>query len=213
MSVINHRQKLMLATSNPGKVREFQALLEQWESLHGVTLLTPRDWPTALPDVAETGTTFAENARLKAVALAKATGLPALADDSGLCVDALGGQPGLFSARWAGAEASDADRNALLLSRLAGVPKEQRTARYLCAVSLALPGGESVEARGACEGVILDTPQGTNGFGYDPLFLLPGLSRTMAALTASEKNGISHRAAALAALAEHLKADTLFSFV
>ena len=197
-------RKLMLATSNPGKVTELQSLLEQWVSLRDVQLLTPSDWPRELPDVDETGTTFAENARLKAVALSYATGLPALADDSGLCVDALDGEPGLYSARWAGTEATEADRNALLLARLDGVVGEKRSAHYVCAVSLAMPGGDSVEALGTCEGRILEAPRGTNGFGYDPLFFLPQFGRTMAELTAAEKNRVSHRAAALAALEERL---------
>ena len=201
---MNSLQKMMLATSNPGKVREFQALLGDWESLRGVLLLTPGGWPGPLPDVAETGETFAENARLKAAALSEATGLPALADDSGLCVDALGGEPGLYSARWAGVGASDADRNALLLSRLSTVSAEKRTARYVCAVSLALPDGRSAEASGSCDGRILETGRGANGFGYDPLFFLPEFGRTMAELTEAEKNRVSHRAAALAALEERL---------
>ena len=192
--------KLMLATTNPGKVREFRALLGQHEAFQDVMLLTPEDWPTALPEVEETGTTFAENARLKAAALAQATGLPTLADDSGLCVDALGGAPGLHSARWAGKNATDADRNALLLERLARVPAAERTARYVCVVSLAWPSGKSVEAEGACEGVILDVPSGENGFGYDPLLLVTECGQAMAELTDAEKNRVSHRAQALAAL-------------
>ena len=193
-------QKLMLATTNLGKVAEFRYLLGQWERWRGIDLLTPGDWPAPLPSVAETGTTFAENARLKAVALSTATGLPALADDSGLCVDALGGEPGLHSARWAGDEATDADRNALLLARLAGVPTEKRTARYVCVVSLAWPEGITVETEGGCAGTICETPQGANGFGYDPLFFVPEFGHTVAELTADEKSQISHRARALAAL-------------
>lgn len=192
--------KLMLATTNPGKVREFRTLLGRYEAFQDVTLLTPKDWPTALPEVEETGATFAENARLKATALAQATGLPALADDSGLCVDALGGAPGLHSARWAGGEATDADRNRLLLERLVGVPAAERGARYVCVVSLSKPDGMSVEAEGVCEGAILEAPSGTNGFGYDPLFLAAECGRTMAELTDAEKNKVSHRALALAAL-------------
>ncbi len=199
-------QKLMLATTNPGKVAEFKRLLEQWERWRGVELVTLGDWPTPLPEVAETGATFAENARLKAVALASATGLPALADDSGLCVDALGGEPGLHSARWAGGGATDADRNARLLTRLDGVPDEGRTARYVCVVSLAGPDGASVEAEGRCEGRIAAGPAGAGGFGYDPVFWVPDYGRTVAALTAEEKDAISHRARALAALEERLTA-------
>ncbi len=200
-------QTLILATTNPGKVAEFRFLLGRWERWRGVELLTPRDWPTPLPSVDETGATFAENARLKAVALAAATGLPALADDSGLCVDALGGEPGLHSARWAGAEATDTDRNALLLARLAGVPAEKRTARYVCVVSLAWPEEITVETEGGCAGTISETPQGVNGFGYDPLFFVPEFGRTVAELTADEKSQISHRARALAALDAALDAS------
>ena len=205
--------KLMLATTNPGKVREFKALLGQYELMQGLTLLTPQDWPGPLPEVEETGATFAENARLKAVTLAQATGLPALADDSGLCVDALGGEPGLHSARWAGAGVSDKERNARLLERLAGVPAEERTARYVCVVSLALPDGRSTEAEGICEGVILEMPHGSNGFGYDPLFLVPELGRTMAELAETEKNQVSHRAQAVTALLTQEKARELLSSV
>lgn len=190
----------MLATTNPGKVREFRTLLRQYEGLAALTLLTPRDWPEPLLEVEETGTTFAENARLKAVALAQATGLPTLADDSGLCVDALGGEPGLHSARWAGADATDADRNARLLERLSEVPQERRTARYVCAVSLVGTDGGSIEAEGTCGGVILEEARGANGFGYDPLFFVSGFGRTMAELTDAEKNRVSHRARALEAL-------------
>ena len=194
---------LMLATGNPGKVRELRDLLALHLDLTGAALLTPRDWPAPLPDVAETGATFAENARLKAEALAAATGLPALADDSGLCVDALGGAPGLYSARWAGAGASDADRNTKLLLALADVPPERRTAQFICAIALALPSGRTVLAEGVCAGLILDTPCGADGFGYDPLFLLPAAGRTMAELTAEEKNRLSHRALAISRLSAH----------
>ena len=188
---------LMLATTNPGKVSELRALLAQQGDFSRVTLLTPCDWPHLMPEVAETGVTFEENARLKAEALAEATGLPALADDSGLCVDALDGAPGLYSARWAGSGASDADRNARLLSALAAVPPEKRMARFVCVVALALPRVQTVTAEGRCEGLILDAPRGANGFGYDPLFLLPALGRTMAELTSEEKNTLSHRAKAI----------------
>lgn len=192
--------RLMLATTNPGKVKEFRTLLGQYESFSGLTLVTPKDWPEPLPEVEETGETFAENARLKAAALARATGLLALADDSGLCVDALGGEPGLHSARWAGEGATDADRNAGLLARLSEIPAEERTARYVCAVSLAGPDGASMEAEGTCGGVILEAARGGKGFGYDPLFFVLEFGRTMAELTEEEKNRVSHRAKAFAAL-------------
>ena len=192
--------KLMLATTNPGKVREFRSLLEQSEWAQRLELLTPADWPELLPDVDETGATFAENARLKATALAAATGLMALADDSGLCVEALDSRPGLHSARWAGVGASDADRNAKLLLELAGVPKERRAARYICVVSLASPDGTSIEAEGTCDGVIAEAASGWGGFGYDPLFWMPEFGRTVAEVTTAEKSQISHRARALTAL-------------
>lgn len=197
---------LMLATGNPGKVTELRAILAGYFGLDRVTLLTPRDWPVPLPEVAETGTTFAENARLKADALAAATGLMSLADDSGLCVDALDGAPGLLSARWAGAGASDADRNSKLLIALADTPLERRNARFVCAAALVVPGGHTAVAEGVCEGLILTVPRGASGFGYDPLFLLPALGRTMAELTTEEKNRLSHRALAIARLSSHFSA-------
>jgi XTP/dITP diphosphohydrolase len=192
---------LMLATTNTGKVAEFRALLAPYFDPAALTLLTPGDWPVSLPAVEETGQTFADNARLKAQALARATGVAALADDSGLCVDALGGAPGLHSARWAGPEASDADRTALLLQKLAGLPPSLRTARFVCAVAAAFPEGTIVEAEGVCEGVIADGPRGASGFGYDPVFLPLGCKRTLGEMTAAEKNRLSHRAQALSRLA------------
>ena len=132
--------------------------------------------------------TFAENARLKALSLAQAAGCIALADDSGLCVDALGGSPGIHSARWAGP--TDADRVTALLGRLAAVPARERTARFVCAACAAAPDGTWVEAEGVCEGVITDRPRGAHGFGYDPLFLLPALDRTMAELS-RDKNQVN----------------------
>jgi XTP/dITP diphosphohydrolase len=192
---------LLLATGNPGKVAEFRALLAQYLDLAHLQLLTPRDWPYPLPEAVEIGRTFAENARLKAEELSAVTGLPTLADDSGLCVEALGGAPGLYSARWAGLEATDADRNAKLLEALAERPGEPWTARFVCTAAFAVPGEKTVVAEAFCEGVILPSPRGTQGFGYDPLFLIPALGRTMAELTPSEKNRISHRALAIAQLA------------
>lgn len=192
--------KLFLATGNAGKVGEFRALLAEHLPESGLRLQTPRDWPQPLPEVEETGRTFSENARLKATALAAATHLPTLADDSGLCVDALGGRPGIYSARWAGPEATDADRNAKLLDALAEVPGEARTARFVCAAALALPNGTVWTTQGECAGVILREGRGGNGFGYDPLFLFPDLDRTMAELTGTEKNARSHRAQAIARL-------------
>ena len=193
---------LFLATGNPGKVAELRALLAAHRGLSGLTLRTPQDLGRALPPVDETGTTFAENARLKAQALAQAAGEVALADDSGLCVDALGGEPGIRSARWAGP--TDADRTEALLERLREVPGTARTARFVCAVCAAAPDGRLVEAEGVCEGVIAESPRGADGFGYDPVFLLPAFGRTLAELSPNEKNQVSHRAQAITALVRHL---------
>ena len=199
------KQRLMLATTNPGKAAELRELLALHLDPAALDLLTLRDWPTPLPDVEEVGATFAENARLKASALAQATRLPALADDSGLCVAALDGAPGLYSARWAGEGATDTDRNTRLLALLEDVPEEQRTARFVSAVALALPGGEVWTAEGVCAGRIGRAPRGTGGFGYDPLFSLPEAGLTMAELPPGEKNRRSHRARAIASLAPDLR--------
>lgn len=196
--------RLMLATGNAGKIAEMRSLLALYVDSAQVTVLTPQDWLDPLPEVLETGATFAENARLKASALAKATGIFALADDSGLCVDALDGGPGLYSARWAGNDAADSDRNARLLAALDGIPPEDRTARFVCALALAAPSGTFLEAEGICEGWILTVPRGESGFGYDPLFFMPELNRTMAELTVADKNRSSHRAIAMANLTPNL---------
>lgn len=195
---------VVLATTNRGKVREFTALIALHPALAEWTLTTPDELGVAIPPIEETGATFAENALLKARAVAKAVNLPALADDSGLCVNALDGAPGLHSARWAGPNASDAERTALLLARLVAVPAARRTARFMCALALVRPSGEVLAVSGACEGVIAAAPHGTDGFGYDPVFLLPALGRTMAQLSPAEKNTLSHRAQAVARLAEVL---------
>ena len=191
--------KLVLATTSAHKLRELRELLGS----HGVPLevLGRGDLPGA-PEVEETGATFAENARLKAVALADFTKLPALADDSGISVDALGGAPGVHSARWV--QGSDADRTNALLEKLREVPDGRRGAHYACALCLAIPGGPVVEVEGRCEGRIGREWRGQGGFGYDPIFVLDD-GRTMAELSASEKNAISHRGRALAQMAVHLR--------
>jgi XTP/dITP diphosphohydrolase len=193
---------LLLATTNAGKVAELRALLSAPPAPAGLALVTPRDLCRPLPDVEETGATFAENARLKATAWARASGLSALADDSGLCVDALGGEPGVRSARWAGP--TDADRNAALLRRLTGVPEETRAARFVCVACIALPDGTTAEAPGVCAGIIAESPRGSAGFGYDPVFLLPEQGLTMAELTGGRKHLYSHRARAVTALIPEL---------
>ena len=158
-----------------------------------------------LSDVEETGLTFEENARLKAESGCRETGLPCVGDDSGLCVDALGGAPGVFSARFAGKHGDDQANNAKLLDMLRDVPEEQRTARFVCAICCVFPGGKEITLRGTCEGKIAFTPAGEGGFGYDPIFLpdeAPGF--TMAQLSPEKKDILSHRGKALALLARNL---------
>jgi XTP/dITP diphosphohydrolase len=183
--------KLLVATNNLGKVREYQALLKGLP----LTLTYPAQEGLDI-EVEETGSTFAQNARLKATVYARTSGLLTLADDSGLEVDALGGEPGTRSARYAGQGVSDEDRYRLLLSKLEGVPWRQRTARFRCVIAVAKPQGEVHTAQGACEGVIAFEPRGEHGFGYDPVFYVPEHGQTMAELEPEVKNRISHRARA-----------------
>lgn len=183
--------EIVVATKNPGKIRELRALLEDLP-----LEILPAE---AMPDVEETGQTFAENAELKARAAAEWSGRWALSDDSGLEVDALGGGPGVYSNRFAGENTTEEQRNRRLLELLEGIPPERRTARYRAAVAIAAPDGRVWISEGACEGVILDAPRGENGFGYDPLFFVPEYGQTMAELDPRTKNRISHRARALAA--------------
>ena len=182
---------LLVATRNAGKLAELAALLRE-----APYRLVSLDDAGLRFDVEETGATFAENATLKAAEYGRAAGLPALADDSGLEVDALGGAPGVRSARYAGEGAGDAERIALLLRNLAGRPHEARTARFRCAIAIALPDGAVSVVEGTVEGVITGQPRGDNGFGYDPIFYLPELGLTMAELPTPHKNRLSHRAAA-----------------
>jgi XTP/dITP diphosphohydrolase len=183
--------KLLLATTNKGKIREYQALLT------GIPyeIVTPADLGITL-EVAETGQTFRENAALKAAAFAKESGLLTLADDSGLEVDALGGEPGVNSHRYAGEKATDADRNNFLLAKLKGVPETKRTACFRCVIAIATPAGKVTLFKGECRGLITTEPKGTHGHGYDPIFYVPELGKTMAELTLEEKNRVSHRARA-----------------
>ena len=184
--------KIIVATRNPGKVGEFQAMLGRL----GYDVESLLDYETA-PETEETGSTFEENAELKSKEAAVYFGHAVLSDDSGLEVDALDGAPGVYSARFAGEDKSDAANNALLLEKLADTPAEQRTARFVCALSLAKPSGETLTVRGTMEGRIGFELKGTNGFGYDPLFIIPSLNQTAAELTKSEKAAISHRGQAL----------------
>jgi XTP/dITP diphosphohydrolase len=185
---------IVLASRNPGKVADVQHLLNSLD----VRIIPVTDLEH-IPDVEETGTTFHENAVLKARTVGLAAGMPALGDDSGLEVDALGGAPGVYSARYSGQ--GDAANNTKLLAALAGVPPEKRTARFRSAVAFFDPReNEILVGEGACEGVILDAPRGTGGFGYDPLFYSPELGMTFAEAHIAKKGHVSHRARALAAL-------------
>ena len=192
--------KLLIATRNVDKLRELKDLLGDV----AFDLVSLNDLGIDV-EVEETGDTFEENAALKGVTYARLSGLPTLADDSGLEVDALGGEPGVRSARYAGDDATDADRIAFLLRKLENVPQERWSARFRCVIALSWPG-EPIEFHpGACEGEIVPEPRGSNGFGYDPVFLVTQMNRTMAELTADEKNGISHRSVAAQSAAKALK--------
>ena len=194
--------RVVVATRNKGKVREIWPLLEGLDlELVTVDALAPE------AELREDGVTFEENALAKARQAAAATGLPAIADDSGLEVEALQGAPGVWSARYAGPGAADDQNNAKLLAALRGVPAERRGARFRCVAVFVDPRrGLEMARDGACAGEILEAPRGTDGFGYDPLFLVPSVGRTMAELPLDEKNRLSHRAAAFRALAAALPA-------
>ena len=183
-------EKFVLATHNPGKLKEMGAILAQF----GVEVVSPRDLGLTV-DVEETGTTFAENAMLKAKAICAAAKLPAIADDSGLCVDALNGGPGVYSARYGGEGLDDKGRYMLLLNSLRG--QSTRTAHFPCAIACAFPNGDTLTAEGRCDGTIAYAPMGEGGFGYDPVFFVPELKKTFGQLTAEEKSAISHRGRAL----------------
>ena len=193
-------KELVVATGNKGKLREFGELLR------GVvdTILSPADFP-GFPEVEEDGETFEANALKKARSAAIFTGRPVLADDSGLCVDYLGGRPGVHSARFAGEGAHDADNNALLLRELAGVPAGKRGAAFHCVIALCLPDGSCQSFDGSLAGEILEAPRGAGGFGYDPLFLVPEYGQTFSELPSEIKNAISHRGRAM----QQLKAAML----
>ncbi|MDY6794664.1 MAG: XTP/dITP diphosphatase [Actinomycetota bacterium] len=195
------RKRLVLATRNAGKIKELRDLLRDMP----VDILTHRDLD-GWPDMEETGDTFEENAAIKAETMAAWSGFPALADDSGLEVEALGGAPGVISARYSGSEGGDAANIAHLLWELEGIPQGKRGARFACVLTLAYPPEASLEVRDICEGDIMQEPRGEGGFGYDPVFLPRGMSRTMAELTREEKNAISHRGKALRRLRALLEA-------
>jgi XTP/dITP diphosphohydrolase len=189
--------RLVLATANPGKLAELTRILAQ--ARLGVELAALPEFPGA-PEVAETGQTFRDNALLKARAIAEFTQLPSVADDSGLCVDALNGMPGVLSARWSGRHGDDAANLRLLLAQLAEVPDDRRGAQFRCAAALVLPGGAERVAEGALAGRIIPVPRGQNGFGYDPVFVPDGEQRTTAELSPEAKDAVSHRGRAFRAL-------------
>jgi XTP/dITP diphosphohydrolase len=192
--------KLLLATNNRGKARELKELLRELP----MELVLPGEMGINA-EVEETGATFEENAKVKATVLAKRSGLLSLADDSGLEVDALGGEPGPLSARYAGEGASDKERVDYLLAKLKGVPREKRTARFRCVIAIAEPEGKVELCSGECQGFITFEPRGEKGFGYDPVFYFPGLDKTMAELPLEVKNKVSHRGAAAREAVKYLR--------
>lgn len=192
--------RIVLATNNPKKRVELERILDGLD----VELVPMGD--LGLPSPVEDGDTFEDNALLKARAAATATGLPALADDSGLVVDALGGAPGVISSRWAGADGDDVANNAKLVRELADVPAEERSARFVAVAALVTPDGEEHTVRGTMEGRVRDVPTGDGGFGYDPYFVAAGNDVSNAELTPSQKDAISHRGAAFRAIRPHVEA-------
>jgi XTP/dITP diphosphohydrolase len=199
------RPRLVFATRNPAKLAELQRILAT--ARVGVDATGLGEYP-GMPEVAETGRTFAENALLKARAVAAWTGLPAVADDSGLCVDFMAGMPGVLSARWSGRHGDDEANLRLLLAQLADVPAGQRGAHFACAAALVLPSGAEHVTEGTVHGSLTSAPRGTNGFGYDPIFVPEGSDRTTAEMSPGEKDEISHRGKALRALAPVIAALT-----
>ena len=194
--------KLVIATRNAGKIIEFRRILDAISS--GAIDLIGIDQFPDLIDVEETGTTFEENALLKARYTAKMTGLPSLSDDSGLCIDALGGAPGIFSARWAGKHGDDKANLEKVLDELKDVPDSQRGAYFICVAALVMPDGREQLAQGRFEGNILRAPVGNQGFGYDPIFAPLGMSISSAEMSAQDKDAVSHRGKSLRAIAPHV---------
>lgn len=190
--------KFVFASHNKGKIQEVQEILAPF----GIEI---EPIPADFPEIEENSTSFEENAKIKARAVCQATGLPAVADDSGLTVDALDGFPGIHSARWAGPEANDHDRNQLLLEKLLSVPEEQRGAQFVCVAACVFPDGRELAVRGQCRGTILGEEHGSGGFGYDPVFCVPEYGCTFGELASDVKNSISHRARAFTALGSALK--------
>lgn len=191
--------KFIIATNNQKKLKELERILNPL----GINAVSGKEEGISLDDVEETGTTFAENAYLKAEAAFKKTGLPSVADDSGLCVDVLDGRPGIYSARYAGENATDEDKNNKLLAELNDVPEKDRTAHFTCTICCILPSGEKIEVEGVCEGSIAFEPHGNGGFGYDPIFKYG--DKSYADLSSDEKDAVSHRGKALRKLKAELE--------
>ena len=185
-------KEVIIATKNPGKAKEFEHIF----AARGIEVRTLLDFPE-IPEVEETGLTFEGNAILKAEAVSKALGKMVIGDDSGLMVDALEGRPGIYSARYAGEQKNDQNNTDKVLSELKGLPDEKRSARFYCALAVAVPGQETITVSGTCEGRILEERRGSNGFGYDPVFYVPEKGLALAELSSEGKNKISHRANAL----------------
>lgn len=195
---------ILIATKNKGKVKEFEALFAE----KGIVVHSLLDFPNTI-DVEESGSTFVENAKLKAETISKQFNKIVIADDSGLTVDALGGRPGVFSARYAGENKDDLANIEKVLSELKGIPFEKRTARFHCILAVAIPNEETKIFEGTCEGYITEEPAGESGFGYDPIFYVADKKQTMAQLSKNEKNEISHRANALKKLVDNW--NTIFN--
>lgn len=193
--------KVLVASNNKGKLKEFNKILGEL----GIECISMNDAGIDI-DVEETGTTFLENAKIKAEAIYKIAKIPTVSDDSGLCVDALGGEPGVYSARYAGEHGNDEKNNEKLLANLKNIPPEKRTARFMSVVYLVLDDNTAISAQGTAEGFIIDEPKGENGFGYDPIFFSPTLEKTFAQASVEEKNAISHRGSALRELKRKLSA-------
>jgi XTP/dITP diphosphohydrolase len=193
--------KVVIASRNEHKIDEMRRILN--EAGLSLDFVGIQEFPD-LPDVDETGETFAENALLKAREICAFTGLPAIADDSGLCVDALGGMPGIFSARWSGTHGNDLANLQLLLAQISHVASDRRTASFRCAAAIVTPSGAEKVVEGVMAGRLIDTPRGANGFGYDPIFIADGYSITTAEMDSASKDAISHRGRAIAALAPTL---------
>ncbi|MBP2002921.1 XTP/dITP diphosphatase [Halobacillus andaensis] len=194
-------KELVVATKNEGKVAEFRSMF----SKYGIEVKSLLDFNEPIKDIVEDGDTFEENAAIKAEAIAFQYEIPVVADDSGLEIDALNGEPGIYSARYAGEEKNDQKNLEKVLSQMEGVPESERTARFVCAVAVARPNHETFVKRGTCEGVIANCPRGTEGFGYDPIFIPKGSNRTMAEHSAEEKNSISHRKNAIVKIEQWLQ--------